>query len=225
MNILCFRCFHCNKLLRIGHHGFCSHCQKLIKRQPYCSGCGMSLIEFHQHCGNCMRNEPKWHRFVRIGEYKMPLSHWIHHFKFRYQYWLDQALARQLLLSIKQAQREQGLTLPQVIMPVPLFWQRNWQRGFNQAHLVSHWLAKWLKIPLDTKSLTRNRATISQRELTAAERRRNLHKAFSYHSVKKYTSVAIVDDVVTTGSTINAISIELLKAGVKDIQVWALARA
>lgn len=87
------------------------------------------------------------------------------------------------------------------------------------------WLSKWLQIPLDSKSLTRNRATVSQRELTATERRRNLRKAFSYQPLEKYKSVAIVDDVVTTGSTLNTICTELLKAEVKDIQVWTLARA
>lgn len=160
MNLLDFRCFHCNTVLKMGNHGFCSTCQKLIKKQPYCNCCGMSSSEFCQSCGYCLRNEPKWHRFVRVSEYSTPLSHWIHRFKFQHQYWLDQALARQLLLAIKQAQREQGLSLPQVIMPVPLFWQRRWQRGFNQAGLISYWLAKWLKIPLDSKSLTRNLSLI-----------------------------------------------------------------
>ncbi|MDD0823365.1 amidophosphoribosyltransferase [Mannheimia sp. AT1] len=225
MNIFGFRCFHCDKLLKINNHGFCSHCQKLINKQAYCQHCGMSSVESRLSCGYCLRNEPKWHRFIRIDEYKPPLSHWIHRFKFQHQYWLDQALARQLLLAIKQAQREQYLLLPQVIMPVPLFWQRNWQRGFNQAELIGRWLSKWLQIPLDSKSLIRNRATVSQRELTATERRRNLRKAFSYQPTEKYECVAIVDDVVTTGSTLNAICSELLKAGVKDIQVWALARA
>lgn len=225
MNLLGFRCLHCNSILKINSHGFCCNCQKLVKKQPYCNRCGMSSTESRSICGYCLRNEPKWHRFVRVSEYKSPLSHWIHRFKFQHQYWLDKALARQLLIAIKQAQREQNLELPQVIMPVPLFWKRNWQRGFNQAALISFWLSKWLQIPLDSKSLTRNRATVSQRELTATERRRNLRKAFSYQPLEKYKSVAIVDDVVTTGSTLNTICTELLKAEVKDIQVWTLARA
>lgn len=225
MELLGFRCFHCEEALKISSHGFCSQCRKQLKISSYCSRCGMSLSEHRNGCGYCLRNEPKWQQLVRIGEYKAPLSHWIHRFKFQQQYWLDQALARQLLLAIKQAQREQGLILPEVIMPVPLFWKRYWQRGFNQATLLSEWLAKWLKIPLDTESLIRHRATLSQRELTANERKRNLRKAFNYHALKNYKRIAIVDDVVTTGSTLNAICIELLKADVKEIQVWTLARA
>lgn len=225
MNLLGFRCFHCHKPLKISFHGFCSHCRKSLKRQPYCGRCGMNLIENSRSCGHCLRNEPKWHYLVRVDEYLPPLSYWIHRFKFQHEYWLDQALARQLLLAIKQAQRELQLTLPEVIMPVPLFWQRHWGRGFNQAELLSAWLARWLQIPLDRISLSRIRPTVSQRELNASERRKNLRGAFCYQPVKIYQKVAIVDDVITTGSTLNTICAELLKAGVQEIQVWTLARA
>ena len=123
------------------------------------------------------------------------------------------------------AKRCHALTLPEVILPVPLFWQREWHRGYNQAVLISQFLAKWLNIPLDTQSLLRIKATRSQRELTAQERRRNLKGAFCYRPIQPYKRVAIVDDVVTTGSTLNAICAELLKQGVEEIQVWTLARA
>lgn len=225
MNLFGFRCFHCDSVLSIDAHGFCSGCQQLVKSQPYCYHCGMSALEYRHHCGFCLKNEPKWHKLVRVGEYKSPLSHWVHRFKLQQQYWLDQALARQLLLAIKQAQREQALILPEVIMPVPLFWQRYWKRGFNQSELLGRWLAKWLAIPLDNNSLIRNRQTISQRDLTANERRKNLKRAFNYKPIKKYKRVAIIDDVLTTGSTLNAICAELLKSGIEEIQVWVLARA
>ncbi|AHG78849.1 Competence protein F [Mannheimia varigena USDA-ARS-USMARC-1388] len=225
MNVFGFRCFHCDKSLAVGIHGFCGICQKQMKKQPYCTHCGISSLAYRDYCGYCLKNEPKWQKLVRVGEYKPPLSHWIHRFKFQQQYWLDQALARQLLLAIKQAQREQGLRLPEVIMPVPLFWQRYWQRGFNQSELLSRWLAKWLNIPLDNQSLIRQRKTISQRDLSAVQRRKNLKRAFSYQPIREYKRVAIVDDVLTTGSTLNAICTELLKWNVEEIQVWVLARA
>lgn len=110
-------------------------------------------------------------------------------------------------------------------MPVPLFWQKQWQRGYNQAELLAKPLADWLNIPLDTQSLKRIRHTASQRELSAADRRRNLREAFAYRPRKNYKRVAVIDDVVTTGSTLNAISLELRKQGVEEVQVWTLARA
>lgn len=227
MNKLGFGCFHCDKPLAVAHHGFCSHCAKLLMPSPYCGHCGSLLAENSLSCGECLRNEPKWQRIVQVSIYKKPLSDWIHRFKFQQQYWLDKPLARLLLLAVKQAQREHGLTLPEAILPVPLFWQRHWRRGYNQSELVARQLSRWLKIPLDTKSLSRIRHTASQRELTASERRLNLKNAFRYQpqAVNFYQRIAIVDDVVTTGSTLNAICRELKLAGVKEVQVWTLARA
>lgn len=230
MNVFAFRCFHCNEMLALAHHGFCSRCVKMLNLTPYCGHCGSKLLENHLSCGECLRNEPKWQRMVQISAYKPPLATWIHRFKFQNQYWLDQPLARLLLLAVKKAQREHQLLLPHRLIPVPLFWKRHWQRGYNQSELIAKQLSSWLKIPLDTTSLQRVRHTHSQRELTASERRQNLRGAFSFQppnddqAVKFYERIAIIDDVITTGSTLNAICLALKKAGVKEIQVWTLAR-
>lgn len=225
MNRFDFRCFHCQRKLAISHHGICSQCMKLLKPKPYCQHCGSPLPQFQPHCGICLQSEPKWQRIVQISEYKTPLANWIHRFKFREDYWLDKTLARLLLLEILHQRRERYFPIPDVIMPVPLFWQRQWQRGYNQAELLARPLANWLNIPLDTQSLQRIRATPPQRELSAKARRQNLRAAFCYQPIKSYQRIAIVDDVVTTGSTLNAICAEMKKQGVKEIFVWALARA
>ncbi|AUI65078.1 MULTISPECIES: phosphoribosyltransferase family protein [Glaesserella] len=225
MNLGDFRCIHCQRKLAIASHGICSRCNALLARHSYCGSCGSLLLSDHNYCGNCLKDEPKWHHIVQIADYKPPLTEWIHRFKFQQQYWLDQPLARLLLLAIYQARRTHQLILPDVIFPVPLYWQREWQRGYNQAGLLAQYLAKWLNLPLDLHSLQRIRATSPQRELTEQERRRNLRNAFVYQPKQPYQRVALVDDVVTTGSTINAICAELLKQGVKEIQVWTLARA
>lgn len=225
MNLFNFRCLHCQKTLSLPHHGFCSCCIKLLEKKPYCLHCGTALHSFQPHCGVCLQDEPKWQRILQISAYKPPLAEWIHSLKFHSNYYLDKALARLLLLEIKNQRRENYFELPEVIMPVPLFWQRQWQRGYNQAELLARPLAKWLNIPLDNQSLQRIRSTTPQRELNAQERRRNLRSAFIYQPIKHYKRVAIIDDVITTGSTMNAICIELKKQGVEEIFVWALARA
>lgn len=225
MNIFGFRCFHCSKTLNHPEHGFCSHCTKLLLKAPYCLHCGEQLLHFQPYCGICLQNEPKWQRILYISHYKPPLATWIHRFKFGREFWLDNALARLLLLEIITQRREKYFDLPEVIFPVPLFWQRHWQRGYNQAEMIAKPISRWLNIPLDNQSLIRIRQTRPQRELTAKERRRNLRSAFIYQPIKRYKRVAIVDDVVTTGSTLNAICVELKKQGVEEIFVWALARA
>ncbi|WGE91324.1 phosphoribosyltransferase family protein [Actinobacillus genomosp. 1] len=225
MNNWDFRCIECHQRLRIARHGICSRCFNRLEITPYCGCCGALLVDNHHHCGECLKNEPKWHRMVLASRYSMPMTKWIHQFKFQGQYWLDRPLARLLLLAIKNAQREHGLILPEVILPVPLYWLRYWKRGFNQAELLAIYLAKWLNIPIDTQSLKRVHNTCSQRELRAVQRRHNLKDAFRYQPIFPYQRIAIIDDVVTTGSTLNAICSELLKQGAKEIQVWTLARA
>lgn len=219
-----FRCFHCEAKLALANHAFCSRCLQTLANSAYCGHCGANLLENATACGECLKNEPKWHKMVRVASYQKPLSHWIHLFKFERQYWLDQGLARLLLLAVQTARREHHLRLPEVLMPVPLFPLRHWQRGYNQAELVARPLAQWLNIPLDTTSLQRIKHTPPQRELSASKRRHNLRNAFRYQPCQDYQRVAIIDDVVTTGSTLNEISLLLLKQGVKEIQVWTLGR-
>lgn len=225
MNFWHFRCMHCKLTLAISHHGFCFRCYRQIKQSPYCGHCGTTLTEYHLGCGECLRYEPKWHRLLQISSYQPPLAEWIQRFKFQHHYWLDKPLARLLLLAVKNAQREHFLTLPEVILPVPLHWKRHWQRGYNQTELLAKPLSRWLNIPLDTQSLKRIQHTAPQRELDAQGRRQNLKGAFAYQPIMPYRSVALLDDVVTTGSTMNAISLELRRQGVQEIQVWTLARA
>lgn len=224
MNIWGFSCVQCQTTLAIASHGLCSRCNQKIRRFHYCGHCGTELPQNSLHCGKCLRSEPSWDRMVIIGHYHEPLSTLIHQFKFQQQFFLDRTLARLLLLAIYQARRTHHLILPEVILPVPLHHKRQWQRGYNQADLIAQQLSKWLKIKCDNQLLQRNRHTHTQRGLSASARQQNLRGAFSLAKRKTYQSVALVDDVITTGSTLNEISRLLRKNGVKHIQVWGLAR-
>ena len=224
MNIWGFRCVQCHQPLQIGAHGLCSRCYREIRRFAYCGKCGSELAQNTLHCGRCLRDEPSWDRLVMVGRYNEPLSTLIHRFKFQNQFWLDRTLARLLLLAVQNAKREHGLILPDVILPVPLHHFRQWGRGYNQADLLAHWLAKWLQRPVDNGLLSRNKRTPTQRGLTANARRRNLKKAFSLRKPLVYQRVALVDDVITTGSTLNEVAKLLRQHGAQEIQVWGLAR-
>lgn len=111
---------------------------------------------------------------------------------------------------------------------MPLYHFRQWRRGYNQADLLSRQLSRWLDIPNLNNIVKRVRHTHTQRGLSAKDRRQNLKNAFSLAVLKNefpYHRVALVDDVITTGSTLNEISKLLRKLGVEEIQVWGLARA
>jgi len=115
--------------------------------------------------------------------------------------------------------------MPQALLPVPLHYSRLYQRGFNQSLELTKRLARELTLPVDARLLQRHRATREQAQLGPKERRRNLRAAFSLKRANPYQSAAIVDDVITTGTTAAELARLLRRSGTKQIQIWALARA
>lgn len=116
-----------------------------------------------------------------------------------------------------------GVRLPELVVPVPLHPARLAARGFNQATELARPLAGGLGLPLATDLCVRLRDTPAQRTLDARARRRNLRDAFAVRGCAP-RRVALVDDVVTTGSTCAALARALLAAGAREVQVWSVAR-
>jgi ComF family protein len=117
--------------------------------------------------------------------------------------------------------------LPDIILPVPLHNSRLRERGFNQAHMIATGcFAQWKK-KLAHDVLIRHRSTIPQSLLSGKERRQNLHNVFSLIDPSRVSGakVLLVDDVYTTGSTVNACSKVLRQAGAERIEVFTLARS
>ena len=117
------------------------------------------------------------------------------------------------------------LDKPDCLLPVPLYKKRLKQRGFNQAIEISRSLEKAWDIPIDNNLVKRKCETQSQTGLDAKQRRRNMKGAFEVVGTVKYKHVAIIDDVVTTGSTVNELARILKISGVKKVSVYSVARA
>jgi ComF family protein len=107
---------------------------------------------------------------------------------------------------------------------VPLHRERLIERGYNQAEEIAILWSREFGIPVEHKALTRLRATPTQSGLSATQREENVRMAFAYHARRDYRHVAIVDDIITTGSTVGEITKTLHRAGVEYVEVWALAR-
>lgn len=226
MNFFDFRCVLCQKNLFMGNNGICSQCNKAIERYTYCGCCGMPSPNNVQYCGYCLNSPPYWDHMIIIGHYAPPLSKLIQQFKFHNLFWLDKTLARLLLLSVYEARRLHFINFPDAIFPVPLSHLRQWMRGYNQADLIAGYLAKWLNIPYYPQHIQRIKNTPTQLGLNAKERKQNLKDAFALSiQSSKYHSIALVDDVITTGSTLNEVAKCFKTLGVQNIQVWGLARA
>jgi ComF family protein len=141
------------------------------------------------------------------------------------------ANARVLGVLLADAARQRATPLPKLLVPVPLHPARFRERGFNQAAAIALYASRMLGIPLARHAVRRVRDTPSQTKLGPGERRLNLRGAFALSNAYQQrrllaaAHVAIVDDVVTTGSTANELRGLLSAAGVSQVEVWAVARA
>lgn len=166
-----------------------------------------------------MQNPPIWQTMRVLASYQPPWLHLIHQFK----YGQRQEIA--VLLSQLFCEALPAHDKPEVILPVPLHWWREWRRGFNQAELLGRQISRHSGIPLDTSVIRRHRATRPQASLEKTERLRNLKAAFRCsQAVLPYQHVALLDDVITTGATMTAITQVLQLAGVQRVDVWAICR-
>jgi len=184
-----------------------------------------SIIEFPSPCGACLKDTPNFHKTVVAFHYEAPVSDLITSLKFNGQHLFLPLLSDYLLKAIETNYEKDNL--PEVIVPVPLHSKKLCERGFNQALLIAQSLSKQLNTPLLTKSTVRNRYTQAQSALDANQRHKNLKGAFSVNNLNEFDnkSVAIVDDVMTTGTTANELSCQLIKAGASRVDVWCIARA
>jgi ComF family protein len=129
------------------------------------------------------------------------------------------------LLGLLLAEGLQTTHLPDCLIPVPLHKARYRERGFNQSIEIAKATGKALHIPVDVHSCIRHRDTPHQTQLTAKQRRTNMKNAFSTRQPIQARHIAIIDDVMTTGSTVHELAKVLKKAGVSRVDVWVCARA
>ena len=188
-----------------------------------CARCALPLEVAAERCGICLQREPPFTSAWAPYRYAHPLDLLEARFKFH----RDLAAGRLLAdLMVTAARRQPPAARPECLLCVPLHHQRLRERGYNQALELARPLARALGVPLDPEGLIRVRPTSAQTGLDAKARRRNLHEAFAVDAGHEFPAhVAILDDVMTTGTTLRECARVLLRAGVQRVDVWALARA
>lgn len=201
------------------HIDVCSECaRELPYVEAVCRRCASPLSQ-HGVCGKCQQKQPSFDQVVAVFQYQEPVDHLIQALKF------DAKLCNARLLGDLMAKRLMYEPRPDVMVPVPLHSKRLRKRGFNQAMELARPIAKALQIPLKADLCRRTRNTPSQTALDAAQRRRNLKNAFVIDTLNGVEDVVIVDDVMTTGSTVEAMARVFKDAGVRRVRVWCCARA
>jgi ComF family protein len=214
---------------------FCSSCWKQIRlvSHPLCDLCGRPFPDAsgEDHtCGVCLSRAPEfvsaraWACYPREESEEHPLRQVVQKFKYGRKVSLGKPLGR---LMARGCQEFLGECSVDLILAVPLHPKRLRWRGFNQSVLLARQLSRTYNIPFDPFALRRVRETPPQTQLSEEERRKNMRGAFSLSAGRSVAEkdILLVDDVYTSGATVNECSRTLKKHGAKAVHVLTLARA
>lgn len=193
---------------------------------PFCSVCGNPLegrIDHAYTCFHCHEERPHFDRARAAARFRGPMTRLVHLLKYHEAFWLEEDLAGLLHACCGTHYDTAEIDL---VTCVPLFHVRHRARGFNQSELIGRALARRLERPCAPGALRRVRDTQTQTHLTAPERASNVRLAFSVTrpSVVRERRVLLVDDVMTTGATVNECARALKEAGAAGVLVVTLAR-
>jgi competence protein ComFC len=209
---------------------WCSACQQQIQRitEPICARCGDPLADQSlaaqpaaQLCYDCQAHLPMYQSLRSYGVFSGPLREALHRLKYQRDIGIGESLSKHLIELYNELKWDIDL-----VVPVPLGQKRARERGYNQSGLLAWPLACAIQKPYQPDALQRSRNTRSQVGLSAIERRENVDGAFTAHGDNvRGKVVLVIDDVMTTGSTISACAQALRTAGASFVYALTLARA
>jgi ComF family protein len=190
---------------------------------PICLICALPVGSgIDKCCGACIKDKPPFTRTVCPLRYEFPADRLVQAFKFKRQLAAGRILSQLLCEQVIAEQQP----YPDMLIPVPLHGLRLAKRGFNQAYELASHAGKTLEIPLLASALRRHRNTKAQSGLSRKQRRKNVRGAFFWQGNRKPgRHVALVDDVMTTATTVTECTHILKKAGAQRVDVWVAARA
>lgn len=221
--LLPYSCRHCHQP---GYRqlDLCEECyQELPWLHSACQRCALPLPHPSPQCGWCTNQKLYFDYSYIAFDYMEPISQFIKQFKFHHQF-SDGALLSRLFFDFLSSQY-QNRAWPERVIPMPLHFHRIKERGFNQCIELLRPIQRAEGFCLDVHSCTRIKNTSQQILLSTEKRQHNLRKAFQVEwQTAPPDRVAIFDDVVTTGTTVNELAKCLKKSGVQSVEVWALAR-
>ena len=217
------RCPVCDELLGTGGQRMCPACRRRVHylSGPLCFQCGKKLSDCEaEFCGDCKRGRHLYTAGRALYEYE-DIAPALYRFKYggrrEYASFFARELAQQLGVYIRSL-------APDGLVPIPMYPAKQRQRGYNQAELLARALGQELNIPVYTGLVVRNRNTKPLKELNSEERLNNLKKAFNLgQNGVKLKTIILIDDIYTTGSTVDQVSAVLLAGGSQRIYYVALA--
>lgn len=211
------RCPICDSVVVYGKD-ICEECEKRISyvADPSCKKCGKQISsEQSEYCSDCSRKIHHYKQGKSIFLYQKGMKRSMYRFKYAGRKEYASFYARIAKERIQYWVTHRGI---EVIIPIPLHRHRQNKRGYNQAEVFAKSLGDYLQLPVDTKLVKRIKNTIPQKELNDKQRKDNLKGAFQLQTnIVKYRKILLVDDIYTTGSTIDAVAKCFLDAGTEEV--------
>ncbi len=184
---------------------------------PQCPQCAIPT-PVGQLCGACLKHPPAYDRSVAAFSYSFPVDQLIPALKYHSRLAIAQVLGQHLAEAVAARPR------PDLLIPMPLHPARIRQRGFNHATEIGRVVAKSLNLKLDFECCKRVRDTPPQVALAYDQRRRNVRGAFVCEGDVSGKRIALIDDVMTTGTSLDESAKTLKKAGAGEVEIWVVAR-
>ena len=201
----------------------CLYCKEKLKLvvEPKCKKCGKHVgFEEQEFCFDCVKKQHQYSYGISLWEYDSTMKKSISDFKYNSRkeyadFYIDEF--------IKYYESEILIMSPDILVPIPIHKSKLIDRGYNQAEILCNGLSNKLGVPTLANLLLRDKKTLPQKQLNDKERFKNLQKAFSFNvkAMEKYgksiKKVLLVDDIYTTGSTIEACTRILIDNGVNEV--------
>lgn len=217
------RCPICDEVAEV-RTLICPECQKKIHQvmEPVCKKCGKPLAdERREFCFDCQRKKHGFDQGKALWIYEKEVRESIYRFKYQNKREYGMVYGREMAKKYGTWIKSRGI---QAIVPIPLHKKRKQKRGFNQAEILAKELGRCLGIPVRTDLLVRVMDTKPQKILNDTERKNNLKKAFkTTKSVVQLKYILIVDDIYTTGSTLDAAAAVLKESGVWEVYTCCIS--
>ena len=212
------RCAHCGAR---SAEPLCPDCrQRDLASRPRCRRCGLPVGGDALLCGSCLLHPPSWQTALVLGDYAFPNDRLVLRMKFG----AEPAIGRWFGRLLAQRWPSDALPQPDLIVPVPLSRRRLLDRGFNPAWEIARSLARQLGCPADALALRRQRDGVAQSSLPLDARRRNIRGAYAAARRFDGRTILLVDDVLTSGATLDEAAGVLLRSGAAAVGVAAALR-
>lgn len=211
-------CIFCSGSVKNNQLSICDACYSdLPFSKLACPCCGLSTPDANT-CGHCLKSAPTFDNTRAVFNYGYPVDALLQQYKYAHNLALTRTLGVLLSVAVEDKDR------PDLLIPMPLHAQRLRERGFNQALEIARIVSKTLQLPMNASVGERVIFSPPQASLPLKQRVRNVRNAFACKQNLDGMRVAIVDDVMTTGATLNALAKALKKAGAANVECWVIAR-